>query len=92
MPALRAFFIVCLYLFRTEHMGTGTFCGVARTSVPDSMCIAVGSELIRLFFVLYHIHCGTETDVFPLHITADKRFCPAEQPLGFITRHVDTTV
>ena len=48
-----------------------------------------------LHFPFYFLHdpdCSAEADVFPLHISADERLCPAEKPLRFVAGHVHTAV
>ena len=44
---------------------------------------------VKLYFLLLHnSDCGTEADVFPLHIAADERLCPAEKPFRLVTGHI----
>ena len=48
--------ILDLFLFVTEHVGTGILCGAARTSVPVLMCVTAGSEQLPVSYISSVIH------------------------------------
>ncbi len=50
-------YLLMLYLFRTEHMGTGTHVRAAPHKMPVPICVAAGSEQL-LNFIRFRTPCA----------------------------------